>query len=214
MAAQILGEVVRRLVAAGAVLLQGLHHDPVELAAEQRRAVAALASAALAAMRRERPAPAACRARCSGRGGSSSRIIRRISSSARASQLLGRTAWCRSAARRAARPASRCRCACRRRAAPSSACSGLMYSGRADALLSAGEERRARSAAARSPWRCRSRSPWARARRRACVTRTFEGFRSRWMIPFWCACCTAWQTCTNSSSRSRDRELVPRRSTR
>ena len=29
-----------------------------------------------------------------------------------------------------------------------------------------------------------------------------EGLRSRWMIPFWWACCTAWQTCTKSSSRS------------
>ena len=28
------------------------------------------------------------------------------------------------------------------------------------------------------------------------------------MIPFWWACCTAWQTCTNSSSRSRGVELV------
>ena len=35
------------------------------------------------------------------------------------------------------------------------------------------------------------------------VTRMLEGLRSRWMIPFWCACCTAWQTSTNSSSRWR-----------
>ncbi len=28
------------------------------------------------------------------------------------------------------------------------------------------------------------------------------------MIPFWCACWTAWQTGTNSSSRSRGAELV------
>ena len=28
------------------------------------------------------------------------------------------------------------------------------------------------------------------------------------MIPFWWACCTAWQTRMNSSSRSRDREAV------
>ena len=34
------------------------------------------------------------------------------------------------------------------------------------------------------------------------VTRTFPGFRSRWMIPFWWACWTAWQTDTNSSSRA------------
>ena len=31
---------------------------------------------------------------------------------------------------------------------------------------------------------------------------------SRWMIPFWWACWIAWQTGTNSSSRSRGRELV------
>ncbi len=35
------------------------------------------------------------------------------------------------------------------------------------------------------------------------ATSTLEGFRSRWMIAFWCACWTPSQTCTNSSSRSR-----------
>ena len=35
------------------------------------------------------------------------------------------------------------------------------------------------------------------------VTSTLLGFRSRWMIPFWWACCTAWQTATNNSSRAR-----------
>ena len=34
------------------------------------------------------------------------------------------------------------------------------------------------------------------------VTSTLPGFRSRWMIPFWWACCTAWHTATNSSSRA------------
>ena len=34
------------------------------------------------------------------------------------------------------------------------------------------------------------------------VTSTLEGFRSRWMTPFWWACCTARHTRTNSSSRS------------
>src|SRR5262249_2092005 len=29
-----------------------------------------------------------------------------------------------------------------------------------------------------------------------------EGFRSRWMIPFWWACWTAWQTGRNRASRS------------
>ena len=35
------------------------------------------------------------------------------------------------------------------------------------------------------------------------VTRMFDGLRSRWMMPFWCACCTAWQTVMNSSSALR-----------
>ena len=35
------------------------------------------------------------------------------------------------------------------------------------------------------------------------VTITFEGLMSRWMIPLWWACCTAWQTSANSSRRSR-----------
>ena len=35
------------------------------------------------------------------------------------------------------------------------------------------------------------------------VTSTFDGLMSRWMIPFWWACWIAWQTGTNSSSRSR-----------
>jgi len=35
------------------------------------------------------------------------------------------------------------------------------------------------------------------------VTSTFDGFRSRWMIPFWWACCTAWHTGMNSFRRSR-----------
>ena len=34
------------------------------------------------------------------------------------------------------------------------------------------------------------------------ATITLQGFRSRWMIPFWCACCTAWQAATNRRSRA------------
>ena len=37
----------------------------------------------------------------------------------------------------------------------------------------------------------------------------FDGFRSRWTMPFWWACCTAWQTGTNSSSRSRGDSRCP-----
>jgi len=34
-------------------------------------------------------------------------------------------------------------------------------------------------------------------------TSTLEGFRSRWMMPFWCACWIASQTSRNSSTRLR-----------
>ena len=34
------------------------------------------------------------------------------------------------------------------------------------------------------------------------VTSMFEGLMSRWMMPFWCACWTAWQTL--------DEQLEPR----
>src|SRR5262245_56228960 len=40
------------------------------------------------------------------------------------------------------------------------------------------------------------------------VTRMLDGLRSRWMTPLWCACCTAWQTGTNSSSRCRGVSLL------
>ena len=40
------------------------------------------------------------------------------------------------------------------------------------------------------------------------VTRILEGLRSRWMIPFWCACCTAWQTCTISRQPLGDGQAV------
>ena len=35
------------------------------------------------------------------------------------------------------------------------------------------------------------------------ATSTLDGLMSRWMMPFWWACWTAWQTGTNSSSRCR-----------
>ena len=34
------------------------------------------------------------------------------------------------------------------------------------------------------------------------ITSTFDGFRSRWITPFWCACWTARQTARNNASRS------------
>ena len=73
---------------------------------------------------------------------------------------------------------------------------------RADELFERGEQRLVGQPAARSPWRCRNQSPSAPARRRASVTRMFEGLMSRWMMPFWCACWMAWQTWMNRSSRS------------
>ena len=39
------------------------------------------------------------------------------------------------------------------------------------------------------------------SRRSAIVTRMFPGLRSRWMIPFWCACCTPSHTLAKISSR-------------
>ena len=39
------------------------------------------------------------------------------------------------------------------------------------------------------------------------VTSTFDGLRSRWITPFWCACCTAWHTAVNSSRRWRTESL-------
>ena len=41
------------------------------------------------------------------------------------------------------------------------------------------------------------------------VTSTLDGFRSRWMTPFWCACCTAWQTGTNRLQPIPHRQVVP-----
>ncbi len=39
------------------------------------------------------------------------------------------------------------------------------------------------------------------------ITSTLDGFRSRWITPFWWACCTAWQTSMNRASRSRVESL-------
>ena len=40
------------------------------------------------------------------------------------------------------------------------------------------------------------------------VTSTLDGLMSRWMMPFWWACWIAWQTGTNSASRSRGVSLL------
>ena len=39
-------------------------------------------------------------------------------------------------------------------------------------------------------------------------TRMFVGFKSRWMIPFWCACCTAEQIWRKSVRRSGQTKAV------
>ena len=116
-------------------------------------------------------------------------------------------ASCRSAARTAARPASRCRCACRRRAGSPPPAPGDMYS--SVPITSPKPVNIVRSV---------SCCPVALATPKSITfgtglpsysaTSTFVGLRSRWMIPFWWACCTAWQTCTNSSSRCRGVEAV------
>jgi hypothetical protein len=33
-------------------------------------------------------------------------------------------------------------------------------------------------------------------------TSTLDGLRSRWMMPFWCACWTPWQMRSNSTMRA------------
>ena len=107
----VLGQAVGRLVAARPVLLQGLHHDPVEVALDQlaeefRAGVTALGDVA------GRLAERADLRRGLERVGLADDplhlvVARRCEASRR------RTACCPSAARRAARPASRCRCGCR-----------------------------------------------------------------------------------------------------
>ena len=73
------GEAVGRLVAAVAVLLQRLHHDPVQLAAHQ---LASASPAPCCGWRRSTAAPRSMLSRVLGLGGSSSRMIRSISSNA------------------------------------------------------------------------------------------------------------------------------------
>ena len=115
---------------------------------------------------------------------------------------------CRSAARTAARPASRCRCGCRRpgRSAPPArgSCTPACRSSGAKPVNSVFSVSCCPVALA-TP---KSITFGHRRRRRAASTSTFDGLRSRWMIPFWWACCTAWQTGTNSSSRCRGVQVV------
>ena len=79
------GEAVGRLVPAAAVLLQGLHHDPVQLAADQPAQLRRLQSRGWP---RSTAASSVVLSRVLGRGGSSSRISRSISSERRLLQPL------------------------------------------------------------------------------------------------------------------------------
>ena len=121
------GQLGRRAVAASAILLQRLHRDPVEIAAQQAHQLPGLGAARF----RGRGRGIAIRADLGARS-------RRFLLAQLAQQLVERllllaawlqTAAIRSAARRERLPASRRRCACRCPAKSGSACSGLMYPG-------------------------------------------------------------------------------------
>ena len=72
-------QAVGRFVTAGAVLLQRLHHDPVEIAAHERDEFRGLGLAVLGRCRSGPPSSIVLR-RVEGRAGSFSRIVRRIAS--------------------------------------------------------------------------------------------------------------------------------------
>ena len=103
-------EAVGRLVAAVAVLLQRLHHDPVQLAAHQLRQLRRLRASVRGQGRQAlRRAQLGARLRSAPPRGSPA-----ASPACRPSPApSGERRACRSAARTAARPASRCRCGCR-----------------------------------------------------------------------------------------------------
>ena len=104
---------VRRLVAARAVLLQRLHHDPVQLPAhelpEPPRVGLAVGRDGRELLAEQRADPRARPRRLLLADDPADLVVRRLAAAAPC-----RTASCRSAARTAARRASRRRCACRR----------------------------------------------------------------------------------------------------
>ncbi len=184
-----------RSVAPRAVLLERLHDDPVELARE------------LAPQSGAGPRVAASRppTDCSAPSWRSRRarpgrldladdppdsVEARLAERARLERQRRRPA-----ARRASRPARRRRCGCRRPRPSSSACSGLMYSGVPISCPSS-------VYSVSSVSDCAGRLGHAEVDdlgHRAPVLRSrpgrSTGLRSRWMIPFWCACWTPSQTC-------------------
>ena len=136
-----------RFVAAGAVLLERLHHDPVEVAAHELRQRLPAPSPARRATRQTAPERAEPRARLR-------RLLLADDPHASPSKPASRSALAverqraRSAARRAARPARRRRCACRCPGRSARPAPGVMYSGVPTIAAELGEQRAARSAAA------------------------------------------------------------------
>ncbi len=85
------------------------------------------------------------------------------------------------------------------------ACSGLMYCGVPTIIPSSVSCRLcpASPAAPASALATPKSITLGTARPSTSATRMLDGLRSRWRIAFWWAWCTAWQTGTNSPSRSR-----------
>ena len=85
-----LRQAVRRFVAAGAILLERLHHDPVEIAARAGwSSFAGVGSAERCATVVRSSAAIVLDRRVEGFGGSTSRMMRRISSRPAASSVFG-----------------------------------------------------------------------------------------------------------------------------
>ena len=149
------GEALGRLVAPRPVLLQGLHHDPVEIAANELSQRARFGEAAPRDVREllaEGAQPLRGRLRVL-LADEALDLVEPL----RGDRLRRRGAWCPSAARRAGRPASRRRTACPRPVPLMSACSGLMYSGVPMNWPKPGEDRLVRQSSGPWPWRRRSR---------------------------------------------------------
>ena len=88
MALNVRGQAVGRFVTAGAVFFQRLHHDPVQVAAHQMNQFGRLGLPVLGRLP-SGPLASIVLKRVEGRGGSFSRIVRRISSRPACSKLLG-----------------------------------------------------------------------------------------------------------------------------
>jgi hypothetical protein len=196
-AANVGGQFGRRAIAAGAILLQRLHRDPVEIAAQHAHELSWARCRALRPSRLMYPiAPTLVL----GRGGSSSRNLRSNSSSG-------------------------CFCpACFQTAAPGQQhiennSQRVDVGARVDVLhirvsllRTHVSGRSHKMSQLREHALARDRGVVALASPKSMMrgtglpststTRMFAGFRSRWMMAFWCACCTPSQAWMKSSSRS------------